>query len=67
MKHFLNSGMIGMAIAIALNLYTAVVLAKPSAIFFSTDWWAQWFPSYAIWFTFIIIGGTHWLKSRSSL
>lgn len=53
---FRSCALFGLAIAIAMNLVALLFFKRPSAVFFSSKWWSDWFPSYMIWLTFAIIG-----------
>jgi hypothetical protein len=52
----LVTGLSGLAITIALNLIALFLLKKVAAVYFSEQWWSDWFPSYIVWLTFTIIG-----------
>jgi len=63
-------GVVGLAIAIAMNLIALLVFKKASAEFFSHEWWFAWFPSYMVWVSFLILGLAGLMmrkKPRSSL
>lgn len=49
-------GSVGLIAAFVTNLIALFVFQQPSASVFSADWWAQWFPAYCVWPTFLIIG-----------
>ena len=54
--------LIGLTIAIALNLF-GLVLGQPGAHFFNAVWWAAWFPLHALWFFLAAVGfGVHLAK-----
>lgn len=51
-KHpFLMMGTIGLAVTGAINLFNVYGLGVGG-----DSWWSAWFPLYAVWFTFLIIG-----------
>ncbi len=47
------SGLIGLAVQLVINL---VVLALGKTVFFSEQWWSDFFPGYVVWFVFAVIG-----------
>ena len=47
---------VGLAILIAMNFVALLMLKKPSAEFFSDNWWSDWFPAYIVWLVCIIVG-----------
>jgi hypothetical protein len=49
-------GLTGTVVALAVNLAALLVFGKPSAAFFSEDWWSILLPQYLVWLVFIIIG-----------
>jgi hypothetical protein len=53
---FRTIGVIGLAVTVALNVLALWVWHRTSAHYFSTPWWAAWFPSYGVWLVFTIIG-----------
>lgn len=53
---FLSIGSIGLLIAFGLNLVGLFVFGKPAAVFFSGEWWSQWFPLYGVWTSFLLLG-----------
>ena len=60
MKHttyrtFRTIGLIGLAIQLAINLVVLLVFRRTSE-FFSEPWFSTWFPGYAIWLGFVILG-----------
>jgi hypothetical protein len=59
-------GIIGLAITVILNLVGLFVLHKGSSVFFSDKWWADWFPNYILWMSFIIVGFTNHRCQRRS-
>ena len=48
---FLVIGSMGLAITAVLNLFNTFILNAGGE-----TWWSAWFPLYAVWFTFLIIG-----------
>ena len=56
MKPFKATGLLGLAITIALNLIALLLFKKASAEFFSDKWWSDWFPAYIVWLVFTTIG-----------
>ena len=56
MNLMLRLGLIGLAIAAAINLVVSLAFAAPAARFFSGEWWTVWFPTYLVWIVFIVIG-----------
>jgi hypothetical protein len=49
-------GSCGLAVTVSMNLVGRFVLHRGSSLFLSHQWWADWFPSYAVWISFTIIG-----------
>ena len=49
-------GSIGLAGTPLLNLAGLFIFHRSSSVFFSPQWWADWFPNYIVWISFIIIG-----------
>lgn len=45
----------GFSIVLLLNVVASFVLGKPESIYFSSDWWSQWFPAYIVWLAFLIL------------
>ena len=56
MKAFKTIGLLGLAITIVLNLVALLFFKRASAEYFSEKWWAEWFTSYIVWGTFVLIG-----------
>ena len=56
MKSYITIGLVGLAIQAGLNLLALVAFKKTSAEFFSDQWWSSWFPTYTVWFVFLILG-----------
>jgi len=55
-KTIRSVGLVGLAIVIAVNFVALLLLKKPSAEFFSDNWWLDWFPAYIVWLVCSIIG-----------
>lgn len=51
MNVLVRMGLIGLAITFVLNLFNQIVLGVGNEA-----WWSVWFPSYLIWFLFLIMG-----------
>ena len=49
-------GAIGLCGTVILNLHGLLVFHKSAAVFFCDPWWSDWFPSYACWIVFMIVG-----------
>lgn len=62
MNATLRTGLIGLSITLALNLFGFLVLRQAAARFLSHDWWSVWFPSFIVWFGIAMTG----LRRRSS-
>jgi hypothetical protein len=56
MKNFTTLGMVGLGVHLSVNVVAMLVFKKASAEFFSGQWWSSWFPTYNIWFMFLVIG-----------
>jgi hypothetical protein len=54
-RTFRTMGLIGLAIQLAINLTVLLVFHRTSA-FFSEPWFYTWFPGYAVWLVFAVIG-----------
>jgi hypothetical protein len=52
---FRTMGLIGLAIQLTLNLVVLLVFKRTSE-FFTEPWFSDWFPGYAVWLVFAIIG-----------
>lgn len=65
-RTFFIIGITGILVVFSLNLFTNFMLGKPAAIFFSSGWWSQWFPAYAVWPTCLILGFVFQLKTLGS-
>lgn len=53
---FIVMGIIGLAIVASLNLFANTMLIKPATEPFTSGWYSTWYPSYLIWFVFLIAG-----------
>jgi hypothetical protein len=51
-----NIGVAGALITMSLNLIAFLVLKHPAALPYHDQWWSSWFPIYAVWFVFLMIG-----------
>jgi signal transduction histidine kinase len=56
MKAFKTIGLLGLAITTVLNLVALLFFKRASAEYFSEKWWAEWFTSYIVWVSFVLIG-----------
>jgi len=56
MNPMFRLGLIGLAIAVAVNLLVGLLFGTPAAQFLSGEWWTVWFPTYLVWIVFIIVG-----------
>jgi hypothetical protein len=63
---FLGIGGFGLGQTAMLNLVGPLVFHRHSSAFFSAKWWSDWFPSYIVWITFIIVGSALILATRPS-
>jgi hypothetical protein len=52
---FRTMGLIGLAIQLAINLVVLLGFQRTGP-FFSDQWFSTWFPGYAVWLVFAIIG-----------
>ena len=62
-RKMLRMGVIGLSVTLILNLFGLFVLGKSSCVFFSHQWWSDWFACYCLWTTFTVIGffgSTNW-------
>jgi hypothetical protein len=49
-------GSFGLMQTAMLNFVGPLVFHRHSSVFFSAKWWADWFPSYIVWISFILLG-----------
>ena len=56
MKSFTLIGSIGFAVNLLLNLVALLALHRPAAVFFSGQWYGDWFPLYLVWSIFLMAG-----------
>jgi hypothetical protein len=56
MNTFAIVGLVGLVVAVGVNLIAMLVFKKTSAQFFSEQWWSSWFPTYTVWLVFLIVG-----------
>lgn len=56
MNTFTTLGLVGLAVQASVNLVAMLVFKKASAGFFSEQWWSSWFPTYVVWFVFLVVG-----------
>ena len=66
MKSLVFVGSIGFAVNLLLNLFTLLALHRSAAVFFSGQWYGDWFPLYVVWFTFIVVGSARRGSTRSA-
>ncbi len=66
MKSLVFIGSIGFAVNLILNLFALLALHRPAAVFFSGQWYGDWFALYVVWFTFIVVGSARRGSTRSS-
>lgn len=50
------TGLTGLAVVMACNLYAHFVTAQPAAIPLGEYWWLSWFPAYLIWLVLLVAG-----------
>jgi hypothetical protein len=55
-RKMLRMGVIGLSGTFVMNLFGMFVLGKSSCVFFSHQWWPDWFVCYFLWTTFTVIG-----------
>ncbi len=53
---WLGIGAFGLIQTAMMNLVGPLVFHRHSSVLFSQKWWANWFPSYIIWITFLLLG-----------
>ena len=58
---FIRMGLIGLSISFVLNLFNYYVLGVGGE-----NWWSVWFPTYSVWFVFLIIGIGLIIKNKSN-
>ena len=58
---YVRMGLIGLSISFVLNVINYYVLGVAG-----DDWWSRWFPSYLVWFVFLIIGIGQIKKKKSN-
>ena len=56
MNTFTTLAVVGLAVHASINLVAMFVFKKAAAEFFSEPWWSAWFPSYIVWFVFLVVG-----------
>jgi hypothetical protein len=62
---WLGIGSFGLVQTAILNVVGPVVFHRHASPLLSAKWWADWFPSYVVWLTFIFLGaGIGWAKWR---
>ena len=49
-------GGFGLVLTAMLNVAGLFIFHRSSSIVFSDKWWSAWFPDYAVWMTFTIVG-----------
>jgi hypothetical protein len=53
-----------------LNLAGLFVFHRSSSVFFSDQWWSDWFPNYVVWISFtgiaIAVGFANWRSQRKA-
>jgi hypothetical protein len=62
-RKMLRMGVIGVSVTLISNLFGLFVLGKSSCVFFSHQWWPDWFACYCLWTTFTVIsffGSANW-------
>jgi hypothetical protein len=64
MKTFKIIGLVGLLITIVMNLLALLVFKRAAAVYFSTEWWSTWFPSYTVWLVFTIMGLAYCFGSK---
>jgi len=60
----LKIGLWGLGGALAGNVVALVIFEKPSAQFFTPDWWDTWIAIYVVWIVFLAIGLARILFSK---
>jgi hypothetical protein len=66
-RKMLRMGVIGLSGTLIVNLFGMFVLGKSSCVFFSHQWWPDWFVCYFLWTTFTVIGffgSANWKKLK---
>jgi len=58
---FIRMGLIGLSISFVLKLFNYYLLGVGSE-----NWWSVWFPTYLVWFVFLIIGIGLIIKNKSN-
>ena len=58
---FIRMGLIGLSISFVLNLFNYFVMGVGGEY-----WWSVWFPTYIVWFVFLIIGLGRIKKKKSN-
>jgi hypothetical protein len=53
---WLGIGGFGLVQTAMMNLVGPLVFHRHSSVIFSSKWWENWFPSYLVWITIILIG-----------
>jgi hypothetical protein len=66
-RKMLRMGVIGLSGTLITNLFGMFVLGRSSCVFFSHQWWPDWFAFYSLWTTFTATGffgsaNWKWLK-----
>jgi len=58
---YIRMGLIGLSISFVLNVFNYYALGVAGE-----DWWSIWFPTYSVWFVFLIIGMGQIKKKKSN-
>jgi hypothetical protein len=59
-------GSTGSVLTMILNLLGLFVFHRSSSVFFSHQWWPDWFPNYVVSLSFLIIGLTNYRRQRKA-
>jgi uncharacterized membrane protein len=58
-------GVVGLAVTIAINLITLIILKMTAVEFSSHAWWFIWVSSYVVWLSFLTVGVTGLMKEAT--
>jgi hypothetical protein len=63
---WLGIGGFGLMQTAMLNFVGPLVFHRHSSVFFSSKWWADWFPSYIAWISLVLVGSAlGWVNLRA--
>ena len=63
-KSMLRMGGIGLVCTLGLNVLGIYTFHRTPSVFFSHEWWTDWFTNYYLWTCFLTFGVAGWLAER---